>query len=397
MKIQDIVATPVTVPMEAPLRWSMGIETGTTRTILRIMTDEGLVGIGETYGGDNTVRSIGFAKQFVLGMDPFDTRLIVNKLQSFRISYESNIPLYMMGGIEMACWDLMGKALGRPVASLLGGMAKDSVPFSAYLFYRYPGERGVGGEDSAEAMVDRCQALIERYGFTAIKLKGGVLPPEEELRTVQLLRKKFPYPYRIRFDPNAAWSVETSLRILPRMAECGLEFVEDPTWNLEGMSLVRRDVPVPLATNMCVISFDQIAPAVRLRAIDIILADVHYWGGFNNNQKLAGVCETFQLGLGMHSDRELGISTAAMIHFAAATPYLVYAADSHYHDQIDDVITERHQYQDGCFKVPQGPGLGVSLDEEKVEKYHRAYLDQGEVNEFLDPYRPSWLPNLPIF
>jgi len=397
MKIQDIVATPVTIPMEAPLRWSMGIETGTTRTLLRLKTDEGLVGIGETYGGENTVHAIEFAKQFVLGMDPFDIRLIVNKLQSFRVSYESNVPLYVIAGIEMACWDLTGKALGRPVASLLGGIARDEVSFSAYLFYRYEGEGGIGGESSAESMVDRCQALVETYGFTSIKLKGGVLPPEEELRTVKLLRQKFPYPYRIRFDPNAAWSVETSLRILPRMGEYDLEFVEDPTWNLEGMGLVRRDVPIPLATNMCVISFDQIAPAVRLRSIDIILADVHYWGGLSNNQKLAGVCETFQLGLGMHSDRELGVSTAAMIHLAAATPYLAYAADSHYHDQVDDIITERHQYHKGCFKLPQGPGLGVDLDEEKIEKYHRAYQERGDVNEFLDSHRPSWVPNLPIF
>ena len=397
MKIKDIIATPVTVPMEAPLRWSMGVETGTTRTIIRLKTDEGLEGIGETYGGDSTVRGIEFAKPFLLGMDPTEVRLIVNKLQSFRVSYESNIPLYVVGGIEMACWDVMGKKLGRPVASLLGGASRKEIPFSAYLFYRYKNEGGVGGEDSAEAMVDRCQELVEKHGFKVLKLKGGVLPPEEELRTVELLRAKFPLPYQIRFDPNAAWSVETSLRILPRMAAYQLEYAEDPTWNLEGMSLVRRDVPVPLATNMCVISFDQIPPAVRLRAIDIILADVHYWGGLGNNLRLAAVCETFQLGLGMHSDRELGVSTAAMLQLAAATPYMVYAPDSHYHDQVDDVITEPFQYRSGCLRVPQGPGLGVSLDEGKVEKYHRLYLEKGSVNEFLDPYRPSWVPNLPIF
>ncbi len=359
MRITDIIATPVTVPMVAPLRWSMGIETGTTRTLIRLKTDDGLEGLGETYGGDSTVRAIDFAKPFVIGMDPAEARLLVNKLQSFRISYESNIPLYVIGGIEMACWDVTGKMLGRPVASLLGGATRSEIPFSAYLFYRYKNEQGKGGEDSAEALVDRCQELVQQHGFTVLKLKGGVLPPEEELRTVQLLRDRFPSPYQIRFDPNAAWSVETSLKILPRMAEYALEYAEDPTWNLEGMSLVRRDVPVPLATNMCVIAFEQIPPAVRMRSIDIILTDVHYWGGLGNNLRLGAVCETFQLGLGMHSDRELGISTAAMLHLAAAMPYMAYAPDSHYHDQIDDVITNPFKYEKGCLRLPEGPGLGV--------------------------------------
>ncbi len=397
MKITDIEATPVTVPMEAPLRWSMGVETGTTRTIIRLKTDEGLEGLGETYGGDSTVRGVEFAKPFVLGMDPAEIGLIVNKLSSFRISYESNIPLFVIAGIEMACWDATGKKLGRPVCSLLGGATRTEIPFSAYLFYRYKGDRGVGGEATTEAIVERCQALVEKHGFTVLKLKGGVLPPQEELRTVQKLREQFPLPYQLRFDPNAAWSVETAIRVLTRMKEFSLEYAEDVTANIEGMSLVRRDVPIPLATNMMVIAFEQIPPAVRQRAVDIILADVHYWGGLRNNQRLAAVCETFQLGLGMHSDRELGISTAAMLHFAAATPYLLYALDSHYHDQVDDVIAKRFEYKKGCMTLPQGSGLGVQLDAEKLEKYHRLYLEKGSVNEFLDSHRPNWVPNLPIF
>jgi len=397
MKITDIVGTPVTVPLEAPLRWSMGVETGTTRTIIRLKTDEGLVGIGETYGGDTTISALEFAKPFILGMNPMEVRLILNRLQAFRISYESHLSPHVVAGIEMACWDVTGKASGRSVSSLLGGATRTEIPFSAYLFYRYKGDRNIGGEASAEAIVDRCEELIERHKFRVIKLKGGVLDPEEELRSVQKLRERFPLPYQIRFDPNAAWSVETSIRILSRMKECHLEYTEDLTANIEGMSLVRRDIPVPQATNMMVIAFEQIAPAVRQRAIDIILADVHFWGGLWNNLRLAAVCETLQLGLGMHSDRELGVSTAAMLHLAAATPYMMYASDSHYHDQVDDIITRPFKYRDGCMHVPQGPGLGVELDEDKIEKYHRHYKEQGSVNEFLDPHRPEWVPNLPLF
>src|ERR1700683_2506115 len=134
MKITNIGGTPVTVPMEAPLRWSMGVETGTTRTIIRLATDEGLIGIGETYGGEGTVQALEFAKPFILGMDPMEVHKIVRKLQSFRISYESHLSSHVIGGIEMACWDVAGKALNRPVCSLLGGATRTEIPFAAYLF-----------------------------------------------------------------------------------------------------------------------------------------------------------------------------------------------------------------------------------------------------------------------
>lgn len=396
MKIKDVKATPVTVPMTVPLRWSMGVETGTTRTLIEVVTDDGLVGLGETYGGASTVRGIEFLRSLTLNADPLDLGRVLARLQSFRISYETHIPPYVVAGFEMACWDLFGKALNRPVAALLGGVQRQAVPVAAYPFFTYAGQDGRGEIASAEAMVEQCQALVEQHGFGAIKLKGGVLPPPDELRTLQLLRKRFPDAY-LRFDPNAAWSVETSIVFLKRMEELHLEYVEDPTWNLEGMSLVRKNVAIPFATNMCVTAFEHIPPAVRLSAIDVILADVHYWGGLRANVRLAGVAETFQLGLGMHSDRELGVSTAAMVHFAAATPYLSHAIDSHYHYQMDDVITTPWVYRDGAFDLPSGPGFGVSLDRDKVAAYHQRYEEHGDVVEFLDPRRPEWVPTLPIF
>jgi glucarate dehydratase len=193
--------------------------------------------------------------------------------------------------------------------------------------------------------------------------------------------------------------VETAIRTGRRLLDEGidLEYLEDPTWNLEGMSQVRQAVPIPLATNMCLISFEQLAPGIRMRSVDVILADVHFWGGFRENQRMIAVCEAFQLGVGMHSDRELGVSTAAMLHLASASPSMVYAIDSHYHDQLDDIITTPFNYREGHFEVPDGPGLGVQLDWDKVAKYNRLYLQQGQVNEFYDPRRPNWVPALPIF
>jgi glucarate dehydratase len=200
----------------------------------------------------------------VVGTDPFEFEKTLRRLQVFCISYETFIAPHVTAAFDMACLDIMGKALHRPVHSLLGGKHRDRVPFSAYLFYRYPSSAGKGGEDSPEKLVDYARGVVEQYGFEALKFKGGVLPPRQELRTLKLLRAAFP-ECDIRFDPNAAWSVSTSINTLRRMMEYDLEYAEDPTWGIEGMGLVRRDVPVPLATNMCVINFDQIPLAVRTR------------------------------------------------------------------------------------------------------------------------------------
>ena len=399
MKITEVTATSVTVPMEAPLRWSLGVETGTTRSLIEVRTDQGISGIGETYGGPATEHAIAIARPFVLGLDPLETAVLQHRLSVFNTSYETSVPAVVRAGIEMACLDAAGKTLQLPVYKLLGGGTRDRIETSAYLFYRYHDPTGtIGGELSHASMLERTRQLVRDHGFRVIKYKGGVLPPEEEFECLRLLRNAFP-DAKLRWDPNAAWSVETSIRMGQRLLAEGieLEYLEDPTANLEGMSQVRKAVPIPLATNMCLVAWEQLAPGIRARSVDIILSDVHFWGGFRQNQRMMAVAEAFQLGVGMHSDRELGVSTAAMLHLAAASPYLRYAIDSHYHDQVDDVITEPFRYREGHFAVPDGPGLGVTLDPEKVEKYHRLYQESGAVNEFFDPRRPGWVPAWPIF
>ena len=399
MKIVDLRVKSVTVPLEAPLRWSMGVETGTTRGIIEVVTDEGIIGIGETYGGNAIEHAIATARPFVLGIDPMDTGVLMHRLNVFCIGYETAVPAVVRAGIEMACLDAAGKALNVPVYKLLGGKVRDEVEFTAYLFYRYRDEKtGIGGENDVAAMVERTKQLVHDHGFKGIKFKGGVHHPYEEYKVVEALRDAFP-GYPLRWDPNAAWSVELSIRVGHKLmaGEIDLEYLEDPAANLEGMSQVRQAVPIPLATNMCLVAWEQLAPGIRMRSVDIILSDVHFWGGLRQNQKMIAVAEAFNMGIGMHSDRELGVSTAAMVHLAAATPYITYRADSHYHDQVDDIITQPWVYKEGAFKVPDGPGLGVTLDPDKVEKYHRLYKEGGAVNEFYDPRRPNWVPALPIF
>lgn len=399
MKVVDLTVTCVTVPLEAPLRWSMGVETGTTRAIVQVHTDEGIVGVGETYGGNAIEQAIDTARPYVLGLDPLDTGVLMHRLSVFCIGYETSVPAVVRAAIETACLDAAGKSLNLPVYKLLGGKVRDRVEFAAYLFYRYENKDGsIGGECDVPSMLTRTRELVSAHGFKAIKLKGGVLHPYQELELVKALRSEFP-EFPLRWDPNAAWSVELSIRVGQKLVASGvdLEYLEDPAADLEGMSQVRRAVPIPLATNMCLVAWEQLAPGIRMRSVDVILSDLHFWGGFRQSQKMIATAEAFRLGVGMHSDRELGVSTAAMLHLAAASPYITYALDSHYHDQLDDIITERFAYRDGCMEVPDGPGLGVTLDQDKIDKYHRLYEEQGSVNEFYDPRRPGWVPAWPMF
>ena len=385
--------------MKAPLRWSMGIETGTTRALIEVVTDEGIVGIGETYGTPETHAAIETAKQFMIGLDPFDTGTLQHRLGVFRIGYETTVPATLRAGLEMACYDAAGKALGRPVWSLLGGKVRDRVEVAAYLFYRHRSEDGrEGGESTPEQILARTEELVEAHGFRAIKLKGGVFPPEDELRAVKSLQERFPEaPLRGTPTPpgRCRRRCVSSTGCVRRGSCWSTSRIRRPS--SKGMAQVRSRTSVPLATNMCLVNYEQLAPGIRLGSVDVILSDVHFWGGFRRNQQMMAVCEAFQLAVGMHSDRELGVSTAAMVHLAAASPLLTYAIDSHYPDQEGDVITEPFEFEDGHLPVSDAPGLGVELDPDQVERYRRVYEDAGVVNEFYDPSRPGWVPALPIF
>lgn len=402
MKIIDIKVTPVYVAMEAPLLWSMGVEPGTTRCVIELFTDEGIVGIGETYGGAATARRILESKPFYIGLDPFELQSFVQRMEVFRVTSEQMARAaemkYVSAGIEMAIWDIIGKRLNKPLYKLLGGASDTFVPFVAYVFYRYE-QNGIGGEKTPADIVRRYGELVERCGFQGIKLKGGVFPPDEELAAVRELRREYGDDLKfMRFDPNQAWSVETSIRYVNKMEAYDLEYIEDPTWDLEGMALVRERVCVPLATNQCVISLPQIAPAVRMRAIDVLLLDMYFWGGISQAKKVAAICETFNIGVAIHSDRDLGIGTAAALHFWASTPTMSHSYDTHYHDQVGDVITEPFVFKEGGLRVPEGPGLGVTIDPERLAYHARLYEEVGDDVEYFDPqHRPHWSPHLPLW
>lgn len=391
MKITDIRARTVAIPMNSQLRHNTGVHPGyLMRTVLEIYTDEGVIGLGEVGGGDQR-RALENLKPRIIGLDPFNLEQI--KMKVLRsIYYLSNARIY--AAIEMACLDIQGKVLNRPLNQLLGGSLRDEIPFIAYLFWRY--DRPGGGDDtSAEDMADLCEELNETLGTKAMKLKAGVMAPEEEARVLELCRDRFGDDYKLRIDPNGVWSVPTAISIGKRLEAIAPEYFEDPSWGLIGNAAVREKVRIPIATNMYPAKFDDLGPSIKMGSVDIVLTDIHYWEGPRGVKDLAAVCRTFGLGVSMHSGAEFGIELAAMIHTASTIPEMVTAGDAHYHYLEDDIIAGgKMQYVDGKIAVPTGPGLGVELDEEKMEKYGRYYEEVGDyyARFHQDPRRPDWYP-----
>jgi len=397
MKITDIKATTVAVPLEAPIRHANGAHWGRfIRTIIEVETDEGITGLGEMGGGgESAEQAFKGLKQYLVGHDPFQLEAMYWKICNPTASLYNN-RTQLHAALEFACMDIIGKKTGMRACDLLGGALREKVPFASYLFFRYSNEQsGKGGEETAEAMVQHAKELVTEHGFTTHKLKAGVFHPDHELEVFRALAKAFP-EHKLRIDPNAAWSVEESIRIGQSIEDLNNDYFEDPTWGLEGMRRVKSRVRIPTATNTVVVNFEQLASCIRSEAIDVILLDTTFWGGLRQAWKGSVVCEKFQLGVAVHSSGELGIQLATMLHLGAAVPNLSFAADAHYHHLTDDIIKGgKMKYVDGCIDVPTMPGLGVELDRDKLNKYAEYYKATGGYTYDRDPQRPGWFSVLP--
>jgi len=394
MKIKDLKVRTVAIPIEAPTRHSYASPTHYIRNIVEIETDEGLTGLGETASIISPDDFEG-VKKILIGENPFNLEKI--RIQISQRGYFTRQPL-ILAPIEFACYDLQGKYLGLPVYQLLGGKVRDNVALSAYLFYRYNNKQGWGEISTPEHMVEHCQDLVSKYGFRTLKLKGGVFDPEIEFRTIVALREKFGTEFRLRIDPNAIWSPATAIRIGQKLVPYDLEYYEDPTWGIAGLARIREKLPIPISTNMSVIEFENLGPAVEMKAIDCILSDPWYWGGMYPTKILDMVAKHFGISVGMHSGVEFGIGLSVMLHVACTMPNLVHAIDSHYHHLTDDIIKgNRYQYIEGNMAPRDLPGLGVELDEDKMEKYETEFrkIAQGDYGYPPDPKRPEWFPIVP--
>lgn len=392
LTVTEMIVTPVACP-DPPLLNHHGIhESQFLRAVVRLRTADGLEGLGEGPGGGLYVQELRAAAKQVVGTDAY-------QIERLRVLLRSNPRV--LSAIEVACLDLIGKATGRSVADLLGGAVRRRVPFAAYLFFKEEGDDEWGAALTPEAMVHQAERFHERFGMTVFKLKAGVLDPWAEVHAVKLMRARFGEKAGLRIDPNAAWSVETSIRVAEQLRDTHIEYLEDPTAGIEGMAQVALHTPIPLSTNMCVTTFPHIPVAFRQRAVQVVLGDHHAWGGLTAFRELGAVCRTLGWGLSQHSNSHLGISFAAMIHAGAAIPHLTYASDTHYPWNPADIIneTDLFHFRDGCIDLWDAPGLGVSIDEDKLAAAADAYTKRGSLARddvsAMRERNPDWLPLLP--
>lgn len=435
MRISSLHVHPIAIA-DGPLRSSYGLHAPyALRTIVELKTTDGLTGISETYGGDAPVAALEALRDRIVGMDPFQLTTLWRDLkqsagqgeaaggrtQTYLVPGENPLDQHArsFAAIEVACLDIIGKATGRPVCDVVGGRAREAVPFSAYLFYKHGGGGGLDGDAREDeygecldpaSIVRQARQMIGQYGFREIKLKGGVLEPDIEIESIRALREEFGEEYPLRIDPNCAWSVPTSVHVGRSLQDelSGGGYLEDPCATLEGMAQVRRDlrgegIDMPMASNVAVTCFEQVVQARDTDGAQVVLSDPHYWGGVRALQSLSHLCETLGLGVSMHSNNHLGVSLMAMAHAAAAAPHVLYACDTHYpwQTQRDEVVAGgRIRFENGCVRIPGKPGLGVDLDYDQLERLKERYKkvplrkrdDEAEMRKHVDP---DWRRVLP--
>lgn len=410
LKITGLKVTPVALP-DPPILAASGCHGPYfLRTIVQVETDAGITGIGETRGGQSVVDALEKARPLIIGQNAFATRAFAKPVLALNTG--------VFAGIELACLDACGKATGRRVCELLGGPVRDEVEFAAYLFYRYaadhpklladprlvdPRGRGPKALDdwgevrTPDAMVREAERFRKQWGFRVFKLKGGVLEPDAEAETMAALRKHFGAKAALRIDPNARWRTETALRIGKKLKAVGLEYYEDPVRGQEAMAEVRKETGHRMSTNMCVTRFEHVPDAIRLKPVDVVLADHHYWGGMAACVELGRLCETLGWGVSQHSNNHGGITMAAMIHLGAVVPQLTYASDTHYPWLIEgsDVIEgPKLPIREGRMTVPEGVGLGVRLDKDRLaranEVYRKCGMRERDDAATIRLIEPSW-------
>lgn len=418
-RIREILVTPIAT-VDPPLLNAAGLHAPyALRTVVEIVTDDGITGLSEVPGSAAVTEALASAGGAIAGMDVFQLNPIRARLQQ---RFGADAPdarglapwdqrklVHVFSAVEVACLDIIGKVVSRPVVDLLGGRMRDAVPYAAYLFYKPEGaggERGFGTDPVAQGwdaarqaaaldpagIVRQAREMCRHFGFRSVKLKGGVFPPQQEVDAVVALHQAFGGDIPLRIDPNGVWRPETALHYGQQL-KGHIEYLEDPVRGQPDMAALRKALGIPLATNMCTTSFEDIPASVSLGSEDIILSDHHFWGGLTASMHLAALCRTFGRDLSMHSNSHLGISLAAMTHLGAALPDLRYALDTHYPWQSEEIITGgRLHFQDGCLPVPSGPGLGVELDRQALGRLHQNYLRCGLTRRDDEVEMQKWAP-----
>lgn len=387
MKITRIRATPINIPLETPMWWTGGHYPGTSKTVIEVETDQGIVGLGEAPSVDVLATILAMGNRLV-GYDPLDIAgcemACVPPWQIVRNTDDSSV-VKAFGAIEIALWDIRGKAWNVPLYTLLGGRVRDKIKFTEYFGFR------PGREMSPSAVVDYCVSMKEKHGSTAFEGKLILGNPRLEVETVRLLRNALGPDAIIRLDSNMQWSLTTARRILDELRDYDVRNYEDPVGTFEEMAALRRHSTIPFSTHV-----PDLRRAVALGTPDYFVTNFAVLGGIGRSIRFIGACEAMGVGFWCYSG-DAGICTAAYLHVSAATQWIHEPSQSLFRWQVGDVIEGGPFRQtDDVVTVPEGPGLGVTLDRKALERWHKHYTDNGPLDHFHDPLKPGKYRRLPL-
>ena len=374
--IASIRLTRVSIPLTMVHAGSMYVIQKTERTVVELTLENGVTGLGETWG---TPEVYALAQRFArdwLGKDALDRVALRDVLG--KTSYDNRFGRNgraTLAGLDLAAWDATARSLKMSLAELIGARKRESIDVVSTL----PAAilpRAVSRKEltdhldvlaNTKRVVEFALEQVRKSGFRSFKLKSAAYSPEWDWKLLNELREAMPEA-RIRFDPNANYGAATATELCRRLDSLGLEFFEDPTGELEGIARLKAAVKTPVATNMWVVTDEHLVPAIRRKAVDVVLGDLFMWGGIDAWRRMARVAHAYGLKPALHSVYETGIATVANLHLASALSEVEYPNDSGLHFLSADVVAESLPVVDGTMQLPKGPGLGITLDPIKLEK-----------------------------
>jgi glucarate dehydratase len=392
MKITAVRLTPVNIPLEIPFLWSAGLYPGTSKVVIEVETDEGIIGLGEA-PSDQLLPALTSMIDRIVGWDPLDIADLESRcVPPWQIvqNTDGNATVAAFGAIEIALWDIRGKVWGQPLYQLLGGAVRTAIPFTEYFSFRATPD-GRRTELTPEDIVDYCLRMREEHGSTMFEGKLIQGDPELEIRTVRMLREALGPTAMIRLDSNMQWSLSTARRIMREIEPYDIRNYEDPVGTFEEMAALRRHTSIPFSTHI-----PDIRRIVALGVPDTIVTNFAVLGGIARAIRFIGACEAMGVGFWCYSG-DGGICTAAYLHVSAAMPHITEPSQSLFRWQVGDVIVGGPFRQtNDVVQVPDGPGLGVELDRDGLARWHKHYVDHGPMDHFMDPSAPGRHRRLPL-
>jgi L-alanine-DL-glutamate epimerase-like enolase superfamily enzyme len=376
MKITSVHTRILSVPYIEPDRWSGGANAGITTVLVIVETDQGVAGIGEA-NGDRSAAAVAAAidamAPLVVGREPFAIEAI--QADIFRRGKWHNVRPFAnqaIVGIEIALWDIIGKVAGQPIANLMGGRIRDSVDFFWYL-----------QRNELPRMLEEARRAVS-VGYEVIYLKVG-LDERDDLALAAAVRDAVGDGPRIRVDPNEAWTPGQAVRMARALEPSGIDFLEQPvaSRDLDGLARVRFASPIPIAANQAAFTHFDVLEVIKRNAADVIVTGPYQAGGLLQFKKIAALAEMACLPINRHAVGELGVGAVAGLHVCSTIPNLTDGNQTHHQLLADDILVAPVlHFQRGKVDVPTGPGLGIELDWDKVERFADLYSRHGQYFNF---------------